>query len=168
MLNLLSPSTPFPSYTLQAANTVDQMIRCCQWLLHAGNDLMDPNERYSEAWLHFMASWPDCDLRAESYRTTPSWDLFHVLQFIASDSNSTWKSDETCEKEDWAFHAERGEIFACLESTMAHFKVLLTRQQLFREALQGYDETLNIADFDYLPLHILSIKLQLIFCGMAP
>jgi hypothetical protein len=143
MLNLLSPSTPFPPYTPEAANTVDQMIRCRQWLLHAGNDLLDPNEGYSEAWLHYVASEPECDLGTESYRTTPSWPLFLVLQSIASDSNSTWTSDETCEKEDRAFIAAKGEIFASLESTMAHFKVLISRQRLFREALKDYNDIIQ-------------------------
>jgi hypothetical protein len=139
LLGLLAPSTPFPPYTHEAANNLDQIIRCRQWLLHAGNALLDPNEGYNEAWLHVR----DDEMGPVSYRTTPSWDLFHVLQAVASDSNLPWTSDEPSEKEDRVIKATKGEIFSALESTMAHFKVLFTRQQLFRKALELYDDIIE-------------------------
>ena len=36
--------------------------------------------------------------------------------------------------------AAKGEIFASLESVMAHFKVLHTRDLLFSRALEEYDQ----------------------------
>jgi hypothetical protein len=143
LLPLLSPGSPFPPFTPEAAANVNELIRCRQWLLHAGTPLLDPHEGYDEAWLHYITSYEKYDYRPESYRTTPSWDLYRTLSDIAGESHPAGKSNERCDDSNGAFAAAKGEIFSTLESSMAYFKVLHTRDRLFRKALEEYGDLIS-------------------------
>jgi hypothetical protein len=78
-----------------------------------------------------------------TYRTTPSWRLFHILHNIATNDYHNLDSPGPHPRELEAIEGARGEIFAGLETTMAHFQVLLRRDQLLRMALQKYHKLIE-------------------------
>lgn len=140
MLGLLDPGAARPQFSPQAAANVNEFLRCRQWLLHAGPSLLDPHEGHDEAWLHWTATPKDLDLDPECYRTTAGWDLYKILSAVAEKSHPAGSLNELCERSHGALAAAKGEIFSSLESAMAYFKVLHTRDLLFRRALEEYDQ----------------------------
>jgi hypothetical protein len=149
LLRLLAPTEPFPPYTDEGAESVNQLIQCRQWLLHAGDRLLDPHQAYDEAWLHLGASANEYGLALDDYRSTPGWDLFYVLRDIAYHHYGQWDSqmpeafNELNAKEIGAIAGAKGEIFADLESTMTHFRVLFARHQMLGIALLQWDQILQ-------------------------
>jgi hypothetical protein len=111
LLPLLAPRCPFLPFTPKAVANVNKLIWCHQWLLHAGSPLLDPHEGYNEAWLHYITSYKEYNYQPESYRTTPSWDLYWTLSKIAGESHPAGKLNERCDNFNGAFAAAKGEFF---------------------------------------------------------
>ena len=146
LLDLLDPGAARPRFSPQAAANVNKFLHCRQWLLHAGPSLLDPHEGHDKAWLHWTMSPKDLDLKAKDlgldpkcYRTTAGWDLYKILSSVTEEPHPAGPSNELCERSHGALVAAKEDIFASLESVMAHFKVLHTRDLLFRRALE-YDQ----------------------------
>ena len=119
---------------------MNEFLCCHQWLLHAGPSLLNPHEGHDEAWLHWTTSPKDLDLNPKCYRTTAGWDLYKILSSVTEESHLAGPSNELCKRSHGALVAAKGEIFSSLESVMAHFKVLHTRDLLFCRALEEYDQ----------------------------